>query len=89
MKKILTLIAIFFLIMPIFANTIADVANGKCSLDDYIPEYEELSQIKQIEKFKQDCKIIARAITTYGAKYAVIKGTAGHFRVLRTEDNSR
>ena len=75
MKKILTLIAIFFLIMPIFANTIADVANGKCSLDDYIPEYEELSQIKQIEKFKQDCKIIARAITTYGAKYAVIKGT--------------
>ncbi|MBO6219223.1 MAG: hypothetical protein J6N81_06590 [Treponema sp.] len=75
MKKILVLIALFFLSLSLFAGTIADVANGKFSLDDYIPEYEGLSQIKQIEKFKQDCKIIARAITEYGAKYAVIKST--------------
>lgn len=75
MKKILTLIVVVFLSISLFAGTIADVANRKCSLDDYIPEYEGLSQIKQIEKFKQDCKIIARAITEYGAKYAVIKST--------------
>ena len=75
MKKILTLITVFFLAISVFASSIADVANGKCSLEDYFPEYEGLSQIKQIEKFKNDCKIIARAITTYGSKYAVIESS--------------
>lgn len=75
MKKFLSIFTVFFLSLSLFAGTIADVANGKCSINDYISEYEELSQIRQIEKFKQDCKIVAGAITSYGAKYAIIKGT--------------
>ena len=74
MKKVFTFTVALFLSMNIFAKSIADVANGKCTIDEYIPEYEELSEVKQVEKFKRDCKILARAITTYGAYYAVITG---------------
>ena len=75
MKKIFIFIVALLLSMNIFAKSIADVTNRKCSIDEYIIEYRELSEVKQVEKFKNDCKIIAQAITIYGAYYAVITGT--------------
>ena len=71
MKRGLFAIFASFFFASLYANDVYDVLNKKTDISSYIEEYKELKPVKQFEKFRKDCEMVAEDFTVRGAYYVV------------------